>query len=86
MDTDRLEEACKQLRLSHIPRGFETKEDWLLFFLENELTCRDELKKVRLFKQAKWLRILVLKHASGESPDLWENWNANGIRCLSIHV
>lgn len=54
MDTDRLEEACKQLRLSHIPRGFETKEDWLLFLLENELTCRDELKKVRLFKQAKF--------------------------------
>jgi hypothetical protein len=45
METDRLEEVCKQLRLSHIPRvieteGFETKEDWLLFLLENELKCR----------------------------------------------
>ena len=35
IETDRLEQVCKQLRLSHIPRvieteGFETKEDWLL--------------------------------------------------------
>ena len=59
METDRLEEVCKQLRLSHIPRvigteGFETKEDWLLFLLENELKCREELKTARLFKQAKF--------------------------------
>ena len=36
--------GLKQLRLSHIPRvigteGFETKEDWLLFLLENELNA-----------------------------------------------
>lgn len=46
MEIDRLEEVCKQLRLSHIPRvigrteGLETKEDRLLFLLENELKCQ----------------------------------------------
>ena len=59
MDANRLEEVCKQLRLSHLPKvidtaGFETKEDWLLFLLENELKCRDTLKTARLFKQAKF--------------------------------
>ena len=59
MDANRLEEVCKQLRLSHLPKvidtaGFETQEDWLLFLLENELKCRDTLKTARLFKQAKF--------------------------------
>ena len=59
MVVNRLEEVCKQLRLANIPRviettGFETKEEWLLFLLENELKCREELKTARLFKQAKF--------------------------------
>lgn len=54
----RLEEICKQLHLSHIPQAVEsntsdTKEDWLIFLLENELKCREKLKTMRLFKQAK---------------------------------
>lgn len=37
MKHNRLEELCKQLRLSHLPQAvnngnFETKEDWLLFY------------------------------------------------------
>lgn len=58
MMTNRLESICKQLRLPHIPsavrdNNFDTKEEWLLYLLENELSCREELKKARLFKQAK---------------------------------
>ncbi|MBU5363672.1 MULTISPECIES: IS21-like element helper ATPase IstB [Enterococcus] len=58
MDKARLEEACKQLHLSHIPQAMgsntsDTKEDWLIFLLENELKCRERLKTMRLFKQAK---------------------------------
>lgn len=59
MLTNRLEEVCKQLRLSYLfnvveTDGFETKEAWLLFLLENELNCREEVKTARLFKQAKF--------------------------------
>lgn len=59
MDRNRLEELCKQLRLPHLPRvietdSFDTKEEWLLFLLENELKCREELKTTRLYKQAKF--------------------------------
>lgn len=58
MDYVYLEELCKQLRLSHLPKAieakeFETKEEWLLFLLENELENRDKVKTVRLFKQSK---------------------------------
>ena len=61
METDRLEEVCKQLRLSHIPRvigteGFETKEDWLLFLLENELKCREEIPCTTDFGQLRLAR------------------------------
>lgn len=59
MDMTQLEEACKQLHLSHLLKaidteGFETKEDWLLFLLKNELKCRETLKTERLYKQAKF--------------------------------
>lgn len=59
MIQNRLEEVCKQLRLSHLPNvvdteAFETKEDWLMFLLETELNCREELKTLRLVKQAKF--------------------------------
>ena len=59
MDDTRLNEICKQLRLSHLPQAvandsFETKEEWLVFLLENEMKCREEVKTARLFKQAKF--------------------------------
>lgn len=59
MANTRLEEVCKHLRLSHLLRSlnefpFETKEEWLLSLLENELKCREKLKIDRLFKQAKF--------------------------------
>ena len=46
MDQAYLEELCKSLRLSHIPKvidtdGFDSKEDWLLFLLKNELRSRE---------------------------------------------
>lgn len=58
MDQDYLEDLCKQLRLSHIPKivdteDFESREEWLLFLLENELKSREETKRIRLFKQSK---------------------------------
>lgn len=58
MDQAYLEELCKNLRLSHIPKvidtdGFDSKEDWLLFLLKNELQSREEAKTIRLFKQSK---------------------------------
>ncbi|HBK5700289.1 IS21-like element helper ATPase IstB [Enterococcus faecium] len=58
-----LETACKLLRLSHVlptlvrkdlDYSFETKEDWLMYLLEKELACREELKTARLLKQAKF--------------------------------
>lgn len=59
MKHNRLEELCKQLRLPHLPQAvnngsFETKEDWLLFLLENELACREAMKTSRLYRQAKF--------------------------------
>lgn len=59
MNQFRLEELCKQLRLPHLPLAvdndsFETKEEWLMNLLENELTCREELKMARLYRQAKF--------------------------------
>ena len=58
MDHAYLEELCKSLRLSHIPKvidtdGFDSKEDWLLFLLKNELRSREEAKTIRLYKQSK---------------------------------
>ena len=60
MDVDsRIETLCKVLCLTHIPRfvnthEFDTKETWLLSLLESELECREETKKLRLYKQAKF--------------------------------
>lgn len=55
----RLEALCRQLRLSHLPQAIpnnsiESKEEWLVSLLENELSCREELKTARLYKQAKF--------------------------------
>ena len=55
MDTNRLEDVCKQLRLAHIPSvietaGFEIKEDWLLFLLKNELKCPGGIKNSQAFQ------------------------------------
>ncbi|MGY3750542.1 IS21-like element helper ATPase IstB [Vagococcus acidifermentans] len=54
-----LEAICKQLKLPHLltvlgADGFETKEEWLLFLLQNELQCREALKAARLYKKAKF--------------------------------
>ena len=75
MANDRLEEVCKQLRLSHIPRvietaDFETKEDWLLFLLENELKCREELKTARKFGCIQILFGDDFKYVSPDQPGI----------------
>ena len=59
IEKNKLEEVCKRLRLSHLSHSldkvpFDTKEQWLVALLENELECREELKIERLFKQAKF--------------------------------
>lgn len=59
MTQTQLEELCKQLRLPHLlkvvgTQSFETKEEWLMFLLNHELACREELKTTRLLKQAKF--------------------------------
>ena len=58
MDIEQLEDLCKQLRLSHIPKviqhhDFDSKEEWLFFLLKQELKGREETKRIRLFKQSK---------------------------------
>lgn len=58
MDMEQLENLCKQLRLSHIPKviqhhDFDSKEEWLFFLLKQELKGREETKRIRLFKQSK---------------------------------
>ena len=59
LDRSRLETVCKQLHLSHLPNvldthKFETKEEWLLHLLENEISCREQQRVIRLYKQAKF--------------------------------
>ena len=54
IEKNKLEEVCKRLRLSHLSHSlekvpFDTKEQWLVALLENELECREELKIERLF-------------------------------------
>jgi len=58
-EMSRIEALCKTLRLFHLPqtlvdKSCDEKNSWLLELLEAELSCREEAKKHRLYKQAKF--------------------------------
>ena len=55
MTMDRLEDVCKQLRLSHILRApetseFETKEEWCAFSFGKRVELSRRIEKVATFQ------------------------------------
>lgn len=63
MANTRLEEVCKHLRLSHLLRSlnefpFETKEEWLLSLLENELRTNSGCKVVHFYFAILCIKVL----------------------------
>lgn len=58
MNVDYLTDICKQLRLSYLPNvvnneEFKSKEEWLIFLLEQELKYREQSRVARYYKQSK---------------------------------
>lgn len=65
MNRAHLEELCKQLHLSHLyavlPEGSDLEQQaWLVDLLDQEVSCRNELKHQRLYKQARFPHVKSL--------------------------